>query len=99
LPLGAVLLSYLPAVHAALLLLPAPACSDDDAFDLDNWVLNTEAHPLKVSPPAEDAEQQGKQQQKQPQQRKPWWWPPARSKGGGIAVAAGGAGDSRSVER
>lgn len=47
-------------------------CSDDDAFDMDHWVLNTEAHPLKASThPAAQASQQ----QQQPTRL---WWPPAR---------------------
>lgn len=39
------------------------ACSDDDAFDFNSWVLNTEAHPLKVSQPS--AAQQAQQAQQQ----------------------------------
>ena len=65
------------ALHAFM----PTACSDDSAFDLDGWVLNTEAHPLRVA--------RGKSQhaQQQEQQRKRWWWPPARSK------PSGGGGD------
>ena len=47
--------------------------SPDDAFDLDEWVLNTEAHPLRVTPAVVA-------RPKQQQQHKRWWWPPPRSK-------------------
>ncbi|KAL4422458.1 hypothetical protein ABPG75_008655 [Micractinium tetrahymenae] len=65
--------------------------SDDSAFNFDEWVLNTEAHPLRISQPQGAA---AEQQQQQQQQRKRWWWPPGRSK-----VAAGSGGDSVAQQR
>ncbi|KAL4436084.1 hypothetical protein ABPG77_005532 [Micractinium sp. CCAP 211/92] len=65
--------------------------SDDSAFNFDKWVLNTEAHPLRVSQPqgAAAAEQQQ-------QQHKRWWWPPGR---GGLAAGSGGAGGGVAQQR
>jgi hypothetical protein len=72
------------AVHAFM----PSACSEDSAFDLDGWVLNTEAHPLRVARgKSQHAQQQEGQQQEQ--QRKRWWWPPARSKASGGSSASG----------
>ncbi|PSC73991.1 Mannosyl-oligosaccharide 1,2-alpha-mannosidase MNS1 [Micractinium conductrix] len=65
--------------------------SEDDAFNMDEWVLNTEAHPLRASPPAREGqhapgEATGKR----------WWWPPAKGGGsgggGGGGLLAGGGG-------
>lgn len=63
--------------------------SDDSAFDFDQWVLNTEAHPLRVSQPQGTTGTATEQQQ---QQHKRWWWPPGRSK-----VEAGSGDDSGAV--
>lgn len=54
---------------------PTLACSDDSAFNVDEWVLNTEAHPLRISQPQGTAAAEQQQQQ-----RKKWWWPPGKSR-------------------
>lgn len=64
-------------------------CSDDSAFDMDEWVLNTEAHPLRTTQPKQEEQQHERQQQ----ERKRWWWPPSRSKsGGGLISGSDGSG-------
>lgn len=35
-------------------------CSPDDALDWDKWVLNTEAHPLKIVPGGRKVKQKQK---------------------------------------
>ncbi|KAI3429765.1 hypothetical protein D9Q98_010078 [Chlorella vulgaris] len=62
--------------------------SDDSSFNMDEWVLNTEAHPLKVSRPI----QQQQQQQQQHQQKQP-----GRSRDVGGMTASGNEG--RSIAR
>ncbi|EFN60136.1 hypothetical protein CHLNCDRAFT_33654 [Chlorella variabilis] len=63
--------------------------SDDSAFDMDEWVLNTEAHPLRTTQPKQEEQQHERQQQ----ERKRWWWPPSRSKsGGGLISGSDGSG-------
>jgi hypothetical protein len=72
------------------LAVPWLAClpsSDDSSFNMDEWVLNTEAHPLKVSRPIQQQQQQQQHQQKQP----------GRSRDVGGMTASGNEG--RSIAR
>ena len=78
--------------HCSCVLL---CCSDDAAFNMDEWVLNTEAHPLRVSQPPQ-GQQAAPDAAAAEAARKKWWWPPGP---GQAELAAGEAGAQAAVQQ
>lgn len=81
---------------ATILMPPVPAsCSDDATFNMDEWVLNTEAHPLRVSQPPQ-GQQAAPDAAAAEAARKKWWWPPGPGQAG---LATGEAGAQAAVQQ